>query len=182
MKLLALIVSAMVSLAAVEGQAVPVDVVFDITDNHNSGLPDETVDDGDTYSGLLGLGSSVSINVRAVDTATSGSVFLNVSPSPYTATLDIVLTTRDFGLFGPVTVTLNDGATVSDTVTGANSEVILKGVKFTSPLEVSFSWAKPTTGSFNADLDISPIPLPAAGWLLLSGLGGMAALRRFARV
>jgi hypothetical protein len=26
--------------------------------------------------------------------------------------------------------------------------------------------------------NVAPVPLPAAGWMLLAGLGGMAALRR----
>jgi hypothetical protein len=29
-----------------------------------------------------------------------------------------------------------------------------------------------------AGLEVAPVPLPAAGWMLLAGLGGMAALRR----
>jgi hypothetical protein len=27
-------------------------------------------------------------------------------------------------------------------------------------------------------VDVSPVPLPAAGWMLLAGLGGIAAMRR----
>jgi hypothetical protein len=178
MKFPGLVVSAWALFAAAESHAV---TLFNITDNHGSGLPNENVADGATYSTALGLGSSVSINVNAQTSSTGGSLFFDVLSSPFNAILDIVVNSNDFTAFGPITVTLSDGATVSDIVTAANTEVILTGLKYNSPLEVSFSWTKAATGSFNADLEISPIPLPAAGWLLLSGLGGMAALRRFGR-
>jgi hypothetical protein len=37
---------------------------------------------------------------------------------------------------------------------------------------------KYTPGVYNLQASFSPVPLPAAAWLLLSGLGGLAAFRR----
>ena len=50
--------------------------------------------------------------------------------------------------------------------------------------DLTISWVGPVTNteSFGPLIDftvqVNPIPLPAAGWLLLGGLGGLYAMRR----
>lgn len=74
-----------------------------------------------------------------------------------------------------------DGVLVSPEERKADSSGFysLAGLAGTS---ISFGADAGLLGSFDsyriASIDVAPVPLPAAGFLLLGGLGGMAALRR----
>jgi hypothetical protein len=74
---------------------------------------------------------------------------------------------------------LSAGATFSATVKDINTATLmaLKTMNAKQPktARVTRNIVQPTVEQ------ISPVPLPAAGWMLLAGIGGMAALRRRAR-
>jgi hypothetical protein len=78
--------------------------------------------------------------------------------------LTLVLSTASFAVTAPAT---GDGDIPKDHVTlsDATNDAI----------------DTPLVGAKSAGLVVSPVPLPAAGWMLLAGLGGIAALRRRAK-
>jgi hypothetical protein len=155
--------------------------VFNVSDNAGGqSLAPETVADGGTFTQALTVFDSVSIDVSsATGLTTSGSLFFNFAPTPLSSTLNIVLNSVDFTAFGAVMVTLSDSfSSLSQTVTAQNTEVMFTLSPVFSPLKVAFSWEKATEGSFNADVTMTPVPVPAAGLLLLGGLGALAAVRR----
>jgi hypothetical protein len=174
-KLLAL--AAVLSLPAVAASA---STVFEITDNPGGQLlPNETVADGGTYSTQLQPFDSLSINVDSEGQNTSGSLLFTFGPSPLNVRLSVILSSVDFGIFGDTTVTLSDGINIfSDIVTSAGQEVNVYGLSVFSPVQVSFDWTNLADGSFNADLSLTPVPVPAAGLLMLGAFGGLAMVKR----
>jgi hypothetical protein len=70
---------------------------------------------------------------------------------------------------------------------GGNQNQLLTAFVFELPAGVTtgtWSWSLQSNELSHANLyglpepDMPPVPLPAAGWLLIAGLGGLAALRR----
>ena len=86
-----------------------------------------------------------------------------------------------------VIATLNLGA--SDTFTIDNVDYVFNITAFqVGNSDLSEFWTKEGAANsavlraeFTAKENINPIPLPAAGWMLIAGLGGMAAMRKFKR-
>lgn len=77
-----------------------------------------------------------------------------------------------------VTPTLNVGASDSLTIDGVNYFIAVSGFDIGDSfltLEGQSNTAK-LTGSFTAD--VAPIPLPAAGWMLIAGAGALVAAGR----
>lgn len=77
-----------------------------------------------------------------------------------------------------VTPTLNVGASDSLTIDGVDYFVSVTGFNMGASFLTAENASNTATllGTFTAD--VAAIPLPAAGWMLLAGVGGLAALRR----
>ncbi|MFK7752458.1 MAG: VPLPA-CTERM sorting domain-containing protein [Sedimentitalea sp.] len=107
-------------------------------------------------------------------------------------TLSLASATDDYRIYGT-----NDGSVVNCTsggvgcLTGVSSLLASgQGVGIEGTVNVGLSGtyryliATTANGFFDVDgyrvagLDVAPVPLPAAGWLMIAGLGGLAAARR----
>lgn len=171
--------AAILMLPSMAAHAAP---VFEVTDNPGGqNLPDETVNNGGTYSTQLQIFDSLSISTDSAAQSTTGNLNFTFAPSPQRARLTMILSSTDFDDFGDVTVTLSDmmGNMASDTITMAGQEINFFA-DLNSPLNIKYEWEKLTTGSFNSDLHMAPIPLPAGVVLLLGALGGLGLIRRMA--
>lgn len=156
-------------------------VTFDVTDNPGGQvLSPETVADGAMFTQSLTTNDSVSINVNSAGLASAGAIGFTFSPSPLGAGMSLALSGPDFNDFGTIDIYLSTDATIGGAFASATAAAPgiyeFFGVSAASPLYVVFDWDNLTSGSFNADLTM--VPVPAAGFLLLGGLGGLAALRR----
>jgi hypothetical protein len=134
--------------------------------------------DGDFFE--IGFGSTVDLTF-GVGFNTSASVFevtFNSVPS-FPESVDLYV--GDAGTFQFITSVSNlsaqGGVTVALPSVGSFDTVRLID---TSPLSSSIeSDAYGPLGGFDlAGVRVAPIPLPAAGWMLLAGLGGLAMVRR----
>ncbi len=133
--------------------------------------------DSHPYRGGTGpTNSAMSQNLGAL---ALGVYELTFHYSPRTS--DATSMTIDFGVSG--------GATLADSVGYADGAVgswtaITRRFEVTGAADVILSFAAKgradQLGGFIDDVSVSaaPIPLPAAGWLLLAGVAGLGALRR----
>ncbi|MCA9471858.1 MAG: VPLPA-CTERM sorting domain-containing protein [Nitrospirales bacterium] len=181
---------ALLVLVPVTGQAATVDVGFDPTMTMVNGLNQTfTVDivgnyNADAAESLVGGALSLSFDQSIVNV---NSVTLGVPTDigSSTGTIDNgagTVDTMGFGTFAGVPSGPFTFATIEFESVGFGTSPL----GLTDPFDLIFAWANEnfeavpvnaTAGSITVK-DTAPVPLPAAGWLFLSGLGGLAALRR----
>ena len=68
-------------------------------------------------------------------------------------------------------------ATASGAITTLANGYLSAAASFTGSRAWNLTFLESATGRQNL-VTVSPVPLPAAGWLLIAGIGGLAALRR----
>ena len=137
-----------------------------------SGIPLESLVSGPAGSSIntsqLVWGTSLSVN--ALTAASSGQLTVRLTdiewPSALTS-LSLLVTDLN-GLWQKI-----------DGPTGPNGLIFnLSGPANLFVAVFAQSGDKYVPGLYNLQASFSPVPLPAAAWLLISGLGGLAAFRR----
>ena len=147
---------------------------------------------------FLGAALSATLAATGASAATVSAVSTNASVSDFQITftdsnsnglLDLNEITGFSGIF-IIARTLDTligidtvaGISVGGTVPGAQLSGIANGWRFADsgfgPL-IEFGSVNSSVFEFSIELDdAAPVPLPAAGWMLIVGLGGLAAMRR----
>ena len=146
----------------------------------------ETVADGGVYSVTLGTGDRLDATVFTVLGDTDAALGIMFSPLPVSAMLSIGINTLETELFGTVSAYLSQ-----DSILGNGDDVggmldsfgtfqfaDISASFSESPFYVLLDWANSADDSFSFNVKVSAVPVPAAGLMLLAGLGGLAAARR----
>jgi hypothetical protein len=81
-------------------------------------------------------------------------------------------------LFDLVLSSSEPGLTTAPGLMGSTTFGQLVNLAVDEVLTISFGFSGATGGGGQVTFTTSPIPLPAAGWMLISALGGMAVLAR----
>lgn len=157
------------SLTVPEGGVIAIEIFMDAAD--------AVTPSPDAIKGMVLIEYDAGLAVYNGDFAISSPATLKAGPTPGTGTL-----TFDFENAQATGVI----ATFSLTATGGAGSIINISVDDNALLGSSFIDIKPTNKPFfpvfvPAGVEITAIPVPAAGWLLISGLGLLGITMRRAR-
>jgi hypothetical protein len=187
----ALAVGALMAFAPMKAEAATVnldtDSSFTVTQNtFTGGIVNYTIapdlNSGDDYI----LGFPVNIQ-NATETqfdfvvSGSGTLSIDLYVDPFinggVGTADVRLGTRG-SISGDYSAQWGNGPDVD--LTDGNEKWISTSFAGSGPSNAQtlfFEWSGITV-SRQTDAGVAPVPLPAAGWLMIAGLGGLAAMRR----
>ena len=150
------------------------------------------VADGGVYGTVLTTGDVLSADVLTkVDGDTDVALGIQFAPAPIKANLSLAINGLEGMGYGKFRAYLSQDAVLdAGDIGGELTEVTVGGKMFqfgdvtaifqNSPFYVLIDWKKDKKGDFSFDVELSPaaVPVPAAGFMLLAGLGGLAAARR----
>ena len=149
--------------------------------------------DGGVYGTTLSVGQVASVDViTAVDGDTDSSLGFTYTPASAITSMSLTLNNFESALYGAITAYLSTDDTISpDDITVPTMSMSFPGggvfqatglsAQFgTGLVYVILSWTTEADNSFSYDVAINPapIPLPAAGFLLLGGLGALGMMGR----
>ena len=148
------------------------------------------VADGGVYGTVLTGGDVLSADVLTKrDGDTDVALGIQFAPSPIKANLSIAINNLESKGYGKFRAYLSKDAVLDDSDIGGELTLVKRGTKEfqfgdvtaifeDSPFYVLLDWKKDKKGDFSFDVEIQPVPVPAAGFMLLAGLGGLAVARR----
>lgn len=138
--------------------------------------------DGGTYAPALNWGDVVSGSVNTVAGDLDVAIDFSMAFLPSDALAEVRLTGIESDVYGEVTVELWSGASmIGSSVAGDNGGAFFSIASATvvdNPFTLKIDWTTSKVANFNFDMAISAVPAPAAGFLLLGGLGALAARKR----
>lgn len=123
---------------------------------------------------------SVTLTDPVSDTVTEALSFNIFNTGNPSSDVILGLTFEDYGLDLPVRIGSSGYAVESfsfDLLGDTTGEALLT---FDRPNGTGLQWVNPENNISTVGIyaNIAPVPLPAAGWMLIAGLGGLAAMRR----
>ena len=124
---------------------------------------------GGTLPGSLQIGSYTASGVSLSASGDGVGLFDNASTPVLQAYISFLATTTTGG-------TVDNAAGINDT-TGASSNVTARSIVGTNGGFLSSGNQIGSPGSI-ANASVSPVPVPAAAWLMVSGLGALGAMAR----
>lgn len=166
--------------AALIALSAPIAASAATVNNVTAPVTESGLANGDVYGTTLAIGDLVSVDVETDLTETTSILGFNTDPSESVKNLAFSLNIFELPVYGEITAYLSSSTDTGDAfATGTSAGGVLNLFAASgSPTYVILEWASAVNNSFSYDVRIDPIPLPAAGWLLLGGLGGLAAMKR----
>lgn len=162
------------------------------THNVQSPVQEQGIADGGVYSTVLQTGQIASVDVvtQRGDGDTTSALGFNYKPDNALQRFQLSLNGFETSLYGNVNAYLSMDAELSDDdimATSATGSGPFNGTTQDLFAESNFDngrffvlldWETEADNSFSYDVAVAAVPVPAAGFLLLGAVGGMAALRR----
>ena len=178
-------VAAMIAVTGAANAATTHDVTSPTTQND--------IGDGGVYGTVLNIGDIASVDVKTdVDGDTDSALGFDYQPNFATQRFQLSLNGFETGLYGSINAYLSDDDEISaddvmatsvdstDGFGGPRQDLFAESKFANGRFFVLLDWENEANNSFSYDVAVSPaaVPVPAAGFLLLGAVGGMAALRR----
>jgi hypothetical protein len=168
------------SVAALIALSAPIAASAATINNVTAPVTEGGLVNGSIYGTDLVIGDIASVDVDTDTDETTSILGFNTDPADTSKDLVFSLNRAELSLYGEITAYLSTSVSTADalvfgTSVGGDLELVTASG---SPIYVILEWSNEVANSFSYDVIVAPVPLPAAGWLLIGGLGGLAAMKR----